>query len=103
MSERRSRIAGPKQVNQRNFSHFYDYKISYFKEQNYAKLKSECRRLGKLFVDPLFEPVSQNVYSSKPMPRGIEWMRPCEINPDARFVVNTANASDLDQGTLGIK
>jgi hypothetical protein len=102
MSERRNRVTpSAKQIHPRNFSHYYDYKINYFKDQNYAKLKVECRKSGRLFEDPLFKPSSQNIYYSRTVPQDITWMRPCEIVPDSKFIVDTANANDLDQGVLG--
>lgn len=88
-------------ISSRNFSHYYDYKIHYFGNQNYAKLKAECLRTGKLFEDPLFRPNSQNIYYSRPMPNGISWMRPGEMVKDPKFIVNVANSDDLDQGILG--
>lgn len=85
-------------------SYFYDNKIQYFKGQNFIKIKSECLKSGKLFEDPLFTPTSRNLYYSKQVPQNIKWKRPHEIvsRPDvAKFIVNKANANDLDQGYLG--
>jgi hypothetical protein len=75
--------------------------IKFFKNQNFMQLKRECLRSGKLFVDPCFRPTDKSIYYSKPVPNGIKWMRPKDINSDARFIVNNANVNDLDQGQIG--
>jgi hypothetical protein len=102
MPEHRNRFTSfLKRIHPRNFSHYFDYKINYFKDQNFAKLKLECGKSGKLFEDPLFKPSNQNIYYSKTVPGDITWLRPSEIVRDAQFIVDTANANDLDQGVLG--
>jgi hypothetical protein len=80
---------------------FTNHKVHFYKDQNYLKLKNECLRSGKLFTDPYFKPVSDNIYYTHSIPREVKWMRPSEICSDPKFVVNTANAYDLDQGILG--
>ncbi|CAF1014270.1 unnamed protein product [Brachionus calyciflorus] len=86
-------------------SYFYDNKIQYFKSQNYLKLRSECLKNSILFTDPLFEPNSKNLYVSRRGPQGIKWKRPFEICKSngqiPKFIENTANANDLDQGYIG--
>jgi hypothetical protein len=82
-------------------------KIEYFKNQNYMLLKKKCLEEGSLFEDPLFPTDSKSLFYSKPMPKGVKWMRPseiCQLNYSPkmpRFVVNKAEADDLDQGYLG--
>lgn len=85
-------------------SYFYENQIQYFKGQNYLKLKSECLNSGRLFTDPAFTPSNANLYYSKSIPYGVRWMRPHEImanRMEPKFVVNKAEAHDLDQGYLG--
>ncbi|RNA23343.1 calpain-5-like, partial [Brachionus plicatilis] len=73
--------------------------------QNYLKIKSECQKSSTLFTDPLFERTSQSLYPTRRGPMNIKWMRPveiCKLNGQiAKFVEDTANANDLDQGYLG--
>lgn len=81
--------------------------ILYFKHQNYIALKNECLRNGTLFEDPEFKPEDKSIFYTKPLPYGVRWMRPEEIvrlnyTPrEPRFIVNRAEAGDLDQGYLG--
>lgn len=95
-------------------SYFYDNRIQYFKGQNYLILKQECQKSGRLFTDPIFTPSNSSLYYSKPMPHNIKWLRPHQIvssrstsSPSAsssltpEFIVNKAEAHDLDQGYLG--
>ena len=82
-------------------------KIEYFKNQNFVQIKKDCLSKGLLFEDPMFPPTSRNLFYSKPLPKGVKWMRPseiCALNYAPRlpkFVVNKAEADDLDQGYLG--
>ena len=59
-------------------------KVKHFKDQNFSKLQSECRKRGELFVDPEFAPAGNL------LPRGSEsqgsgyrseivWLRPGQI------------------------
>lgn len=86
-------------------SYFYDNRIQYFKGQNYLTLKTECLKNGRrLFADPLFTPSNASLYYSKPMPHNIKWLRPHQIvkaGVSPGFIVNKAEAHDLDQGYLG--
>jgi len=78
-----------------------EYKIEYFKNQNYIKLKKECHSTGCLFQDPYFLPCNKSLFYSKPIPKGTKWLRPHEIVQRPQFIVDNACADDLDQGTLG--
>ena len=85
-------------------SYFYDNKIQYYKGQNYLALKLECQKTGQKFSDPYFTPSNSSLYYSKPMPHNIKWLRPHQIvreNQRPEFIVNKAEAHDLDQGYLG--
>jgi hypothetical protein len=87
-------------------TYFYDNKIQHFKGQNYLKLKSDAQSSGRLFVDPLFPASPSSLYYSKSMPERVCWLRPHEILGNrqgqvAKFIVNKAEAHDLDQGFLG--
>ena len=57
-------------------------KVKHFKDQNFSKLQSECRRRGELFEDPQFE------ISSAVLAQGsdgnwarseVRWLRPGQI------------------------
>jgi len=78
-----------------------DKKITPFKNQNYQNLRDECLRSGKLFEDPLFQPVNKNIFYTEYVPSGTTWKRPNEITDKPLFIVSGANANDLDQGYLG--
>ena len=82
-----------------------EYKIEYFKNQNYIKLKKECLRNKCLFQDPYFLPCNKSLFYSKPIPKGTRWLRPHQIlkqlQPQPQFIIDNASADDLDQGTLG--
>lgn len=78
-----------------------DNRIQHFKNQKFAQLKSECLKQRKLFTDPLFRPIESNIYYSKRLPKGLKWLRPHQICKEPKFIVDTANANDLDQGFLG--
>ena len=68
-------------------------KVKHFKDQNFSKLESECRKRGELFEDPQFE-ISRALLPRGSVPsqgsgyryRGqdgdsnkIRWLRPAEI------------------------
>ena len=75
-------------------------KVKHFKDQNFSKLQSECRKRGELFEDPQFDPTGNL------LPRGSErqgsgyrfrdqdsertkivWLRPgqiCQNNKDQK-------------------
>lgn len=78
-----------------------DRKIMPFKGQDYEKLKAECLRSKKLFVDPLFEANDRNMFYTQAPPLGVTWKRPGEITKEPKFITDIAQASDLDQGYLG--
>lgn len=85
-------------------SYFYDNRIQYFKGQNYLTLKLECQKSSRMFVDPIFTASNASLYYSKPMPHNIKWLRPHQIVASGlspEFIVNKAEAHDLDQGYLG--
>ena len=64
-------------------------KVKHFKDQNFSKLQSECRRRGELFEDPQFE-ISSSVlaqgsdgnfsYRGRAWDRSeVRWLRPGQI------------------------
>ena len=87
--------------------HETEQQIQFYRNQNYVALRQACLEKKTLFVDPYFPAVDRNIFYSKPLPRGIKWMRPYEIvkknfSPKkAEFLVDGASANDLDQGYLG--
>ena len=63
-------------INSKNVknSYFHENKLQCYKNQNYALLKNECLQSKNLFYDTTFTPTDQNIYYSKPIPRGIRWL-----------------------------
>lgn len=52
-------------------------KLHYFKNQRYSKLKGQCERDERLFVDPEFPPETKSLYFSRATPpEHVEWKRP---------------------------
>ena len=52
-------------------------KLHYFKNQRYSKLKAQCERDERLFVDPEFPPETKSLYFSRATPpEPVEWKRP---------------------------
>jgi hypothetical protein len=78
-----------------------DKKIKPFKSQSYEILKKECLKNGRLFEDPLFPVADSSMFYTQPVPNGAKWKRPKEICSSPKFMVNEADAADLDQGYLG--
>uniref|UniRef100_A0A6Q2Y7C3 Calpain 11 n=1 Tax=Esox lucius TaxID=8010 RepID=A0A6Q2Y7C3_ESOLU len=77
-----------------------------FLNQDFEALHLECLETGCLFEDPIFlaEPPSLGFkelapYSAKT--RGVEWMRPTELNDDPQFILGGATRTDICQGALG--
>ena len=52
-------------------------KLHYFRNQRYSKLKGQCERDERLFVDPEFPPETKSLYFSRATPpEHVEWKRP---------------------------
>lgn len=64
---------------------------SLFRNQNFSKLKDECLKNEKLFVDEYFPHDIPDVY----------WLRPHEICKEPRFFVDGASRCDVVQGQMG--
>ena len=47
-----------------------------FKDQDYNKLKDNCRRSGRLFEDSAFPADNRSLFFSQASPRKFEWKRP---------------------------
>ena len=56
-------------------SYINEYRIEYFKEQNYITLKKECHKNGILFNDPLFPANNQSLFYTKSVPARVKWLR----------------------------
>lgn len=68
-----------------------------FLNQDFKKLRDECLKKGKLFEDPLFEPSDSILRKSDKY----KWLRPKEINRDAKFYVEGFSRFDVSQGDIG--
>lgn len=52
-------------------------KLHYFKNQRFGKLKAQCERDERLFVDPEFPPETKSLYFSRATPpEPVDWKRP---------------------------
>uniref|UniRef100_A0A914MW76 Calpain catalytic domain-containing protein n=1 Tax=Meloidogyne incognita TaxID=6306 RepID=A0A914MW76_MELIC len=73
--------------------------------KTYRKLKRECLKQGKLFIDSEFPPSNESLFLDESRWSGadleIEWKRPGEIVDDPRLFVEGASPFDVTQGILG--
>nr|CAD2166808.1 unnamed protein product [Meloidogyne enterolobii] len=73
--------------------------------KTYRKLKRECLKQGKLFIDSEFPPSNESLFLDERRWSGadleIEWKRPGEIVDDPRLFVEGASPFDVTQGILG--
>lgn len=52
-------------------------KLYYFRNQRFSKLKAQCERDQRLFVDPEFPPETKSLFFSRATPpEPVEWKRP---------------------------
>ena len=51
-------------------------KLHYFLNQRYSKLKSQCEKEKKLFVDPEFPAENKSLFFSRSPTESVEWKRP---------------------------
>ena len=51
-------------------------KLHYFRNQRYSKLKSQCEKEGRLFVDPEFPADNKSLFFSRSPAEPVEWKRP---------------------------
>uniref|UniRef100_A0A803JDC3 Calpain 8 gene 5 n=1 Tax=Xenopus tropicalis TaxID=8364 RepID=A0A803JDC3_XENTR len=74
-------------------------------EQDYEQLKAQCLASNTLFEDEKFPAGQASLGSNKMGPesskaKGIVWMRPLEINPNAEFITDGATRFDICQSTI---
>ncbi|KAH9519602.1 hypothetical protein Btru_003120 [Bulinus truncatus] len=75
--------------------------------KDYATLKANILKSGKLFVDPEFPPDVTSLYIDGKPPEedvhggNIKWKRPKDLVQNPEFIVDGADRNDLDQGELG--
>ncbi|CAL8104580.1 unnamed protein product [Calicophoron daubneyi] len=87
----------PKTLTRKGYAHIKDLK----KRRHYERLVFDIRKKGILFEDPEFPATDQSIGEVKEIKGEIEWKRPKEINPNARFLDHTASRFDIEQGSLG--
>lgn len=79
-------------------------KLYYFKNQRFSKLKAQCERDQRLFVDPEFPPETKSLFFSRATPpEPVDWKRPkdiCAPDPPQLFV-DGMSSHDVTQGKLG--
>ena len=52
-------------------------KLYYYRNQRFSKLKAQCEKDERLFVDPEFPPETKSLYFSRATPpEPVEWKRP---------------------------
>jgi len=78
-------------------------KLHYFRNQRYSKLKSQCEKEGRLFVDPEFPADNKSLFFSRSPAEPVEWKRPKDIcAPDLpHLFVDGMSTHDITQGKLG--
>lgn len=72
-------------------------------DQSYDKIKSDCLRSKKLFVDEKFPPNSSSLYRFQRPIVDLAWKRPHEflLKKNPEFIVDRIVPEDIDQGQLG--
>ncbi|KAJ8385049.1 hypothetical protein AAFF_G00195790 [Aldrovandia affinis] len=71
-----------------------------FRNQNYKALRNACLGSKSLFSDPEFL-ANDGSIGMPADPDPVEWLRPKEINADAKFIEGTTGTTDICQGQLG--
>ncbi|XP_033480986.2 calpain-9 [Epinephelus lanceolatus] len=69
--------------------------------KSFEELRQECLQKGVLFEDPDFPATDSSLYYSQSVPVQIEWKRPKEICDNPKFIVGSADRTDICQGQLG--
>lgn len=72
-----------------------------YKNQDYPKLKRECKSKGNLFIDLEFPPDDRSLFYSRGKLADVVWKRPKQICDDPKLFVEGASAGDVTQGRLG--
>nr|XP_033811695.1 calpain-2 catalytic subunit-like isoform X2 [Geotrypetes seraphini] len=70
-----------------------------YRNQDYESLRSACLREKKLFEDPLFPASPQSLGITQD--KTVVWLRPSNISKLPRFVLHSADTTDICQGELG--
>lgn len=80
-------------------------KLVRFGGQNYGAIHHECRKTGKLFVDPLFPADDSSLFREGNRPsftsQAVEWKRPIDLCENPRLFVDGAESTDVKQGRVG--
>ena len=74
--------------------------IKPYLNQSYEEIKQSCQQSGKLFKDKSFPANDTSLYRFNEK-KGIAWKRPHEIVENPKFIVDTIEPNDLDQGQIG--
>jgi hypothetical protein len=74
-----------------------------FSNQNYEKIKEECRKKKTLFEDNLFPANNSSLFRINTNNKTPKWKRPSEFFTDGKpeFIVNSIAPDDISQGELG--
>jgi len=75
--------------------------IKYFLDQNYEKIKADCLKSNKLFVDDKFPPEKTSISNKSNDGEHFQWKRPKDIVSNPQFIVGSIQPTDLDQGQIG--
>ncbi|KAK0048922.1 calpain-5 [Biomphalaria pfeifferi] len=75
--------------------------VKKYKNQDYAKLKKECKSKGTLFIDTEFPPDERSLSKQPGKFGNIVWKRPKQICSDPKLFVEGASSGDVSQGKLG--
>ncbi|XP_065645117.1 calpain-5 isoform X2 [Hydra vulgaris] len=75
-------------------------RYTYYKNQQYDRIKSQCLTNKKLFEDPEFPASDESLFFSKPTFSAV-WKRPGEICDDPQMFVDGASSADVTQGRVG--
>ncbi|MBN3310413.1 CAN2 protein, partial [Amia calva] len=73
------------------------------RDQDYGQLRDACLKCKSLFEDPEFpaQRSSIGLPADTDPARALKWLRPKEINKNAKFIEGTASTNDICQGQLG--
>ncbi|XP_041820264.1 calpain-9 [Chelmon rostratus] len=69
--------------------------------KSFEQLRQECLQKGVLFEDPDFPAADSSLFFSQSVPVQFEWKRPTELCSNPKFIVGSADRTDICQGQLG--
>lgn len=75
--------------------------VTYYQDQDYNRIKSECLNSNSLFEDEYFPADDSSIARCQPINKRISWKRPHEIVSNPVFIDEYIEPNDLDQGQLG--